>query len=227
METDADTAGQLPKPKLKKIQMTLTYQTSATKPGLHLAIKNNMASGGEETPNPEALVSFAALETAMANLEKSFFENMSIFFKPFYAQMEEMQKEVREAKTIAENARSANLATQNVIHQLQQLEDVLAEKAIKTDMTLRQNNLKIRGLQEKLGKNEELSEIISKWLEKEVPPTGNISPIITKAFRAGPTTLLKTRPARDINLTAAKIYYVNFGYHPVVQRERPEQRHQT
>ncbi|KAL8183278.1 UNVERIFIED_CONTAM: hypothetical protein K2H54_033438 [Gekko kuhli] len=103
----------------------------------------------------------------MANLEKSFFENMSIFFKPFYAQMEEMQKEVREAKTIAKNARSANLATQNEIHQLQQLEDVLAEKAIKTDMTLRQNNLKIRGLKEKLEKNEELSEIISKWLEKE------------------------------------------------------------
>ncbi|KAL8221063.1 UNVERIFIED_CONTAM: hypothetical protein K2H54_058161 [Gekko kuhli] len=138
-----------------------------------------MATGCEEPPNPDALVSYASLATAMANLEKSFFENMSIFFKPFYAQMEEMQKEVRETKAIAENARNTNLATQNEIQQLQQLEDVLAEKAIKTDMTLRQNNLKLRGLKEKLEKNEDLSEIISKWLEKEVPPTGNISPIIT------------------------------------------------
>ncbi|KAL8183939.1 UNVERIFIED_CONTAM: hypothetical protein K2H54_001657 [Gekko kuhli] len=170
-----------------------------------------MATGGEEQPNPDALVSFAtlnaSLNTAMANMEKSILDNMSSFFKPFYAQMEEMRKDLKDTTETAEKALNVSLSTQNDIHQLQQLEDILAEKAIKADLTMRQNNLKIRGLSEKIGKQEDLTEILTTWLIKEVPPPGNLSAIITKAYRAGPISLLKTRPSRDIIATFMDLRY--------------------
>ncbi|KAL8183253.1 UNVERIFIED_CONTAM: hypothetical protein K2H54_028305 [Gekko kuhli] len=170
-----------------------------------------MATGGEEQPNPDALVSFATLNatlnTAMANMEKSILDNMSSFFKPFYAQMEEMRKELKGTTEKAEKALNVSLNTQNDIHQLQQLEDVLAEKAIKADLNMRQNNLKIRGLNEKIGKQEDLTDVLTAWLTKEVPPTGNLSAIITRAYRAGPLSLLKTRPSRDIIATFMDLRY--------------------
>ncbi|KAL8199300.1 UNVERIFIED_CONTAM: hypothetical protein K2H54_039587 [Gekko kuhli] len=104
METERGTSDQSIEPKLKRIQTTLTYQPSDLKPGLYLTEKSNMATGGEEQVNPEALVNYASLTAAMANMEKSIFENMSVFFKRFYAQMEEMQKELKGTKETAEKA---------------------------------------------------------------------------------------------------------------------------
>ncbi|KAL8169688.1 UNVERIFIED_CONTAM: hypothetical protein K2H54_055525 [Gekko kuhli] len=160
-----------------------------------------MASEGEETIDPGAPVTYAAmtsaLSTALSAMEKSILENISSLIKPLYSQMEDMQKTLNITKVQAERAVNTSIENKTDIQQLQQLEDILAEKAIRTDMSLRQNNLKIRGLDETVGKKEDLTNEIKLWLLNEVKPIGDISPVITKAYRAGPVAILKTRQSRD------------------------------
>ncbi|KAL8186509.1 UNVERIFIED_CONTAM: hypothetical protein K2H54_073163 [Gekko kuhli] len=170
-----------------------------------------MASESEENINPGAPVTYAAmtnaLSTALSAMEKSILENISSLIKPLYSQMEDMQKTLNDTRVQAERAVNTSIENKTDIQQLQQLEDILAEKAIRTDMSLRQNNLKIRGLDEAVGKKDDLTNEIKQWLITEIKPAGDISPVITKAYRAGPVAILKTRPSRDVIVTFMDLRY--------------------
>ncbi|KAL8219211.1 UNVERIFIED_CONTAM: hypothetical protein K2H54_013068 [Gekko kuhli] len=90
------------------------------------------------------------LHKALKQMEKSILDSMAAMMRPMYEQMESLQRDVNENKAGTERALSIGINNRREIKQLQQMDEVLAEKALKADIALRHLNLKIRGWPEKI-----------------------------------------------------------------------------
>ncbi|KAL8221355.1 UNVERIFIED_CONTAM: hypothetical protein K2H54_066471 [Gekko kuhli] len=113
-----------------------------------------MASGAADmavTSTPvTAAELYNELDKALKQMEKSILDSMAALMRPMYEQMESLQCDANENKVGTERALSIGINNQREIKQLQQMDDVLAEKALKADIALRQQNLKIRGWPENI-----------------------------------------------------------------------------
>ncbi|KAL8221221.1 UNVERIFIED_CONTAM: hypothetical protein K2H54_061566 [Gekko kuhli] len=109
-----------------------------------------MATSAGELEDRSAPVSKSKLKMALQTMENSILEKLAAIMKPTYEQMEKLQKDVNENKVVANTALNVGRSNQKEIQQLQLMDDVLAERTLKTEITLRQQNLKIRGWPEKI-----------------------------------------------------------------------------
>ncbi|XP_015276936.1 PREDICTED: actin-binding LIM protein 2 [Gekko japonicus] len=162
MENDDQSDGQMNQAKIQKVQAILTSIPAKTVSGPQFNLAAKMATRGGGF---DKLIAQADLNAAFTTMQKTILDNMSSLIKPLYDQMEKLQNAMIETKAKAEQALNTGLVNQTEIQKLHQLEDILAEKAIHTDMTIRQNYLKIRGMEESIGKKGDLPEILSAWLQ--------------------------------------------------------------
>ncbi|KAL8222193.1 UNVERIFIED_CONTAM: hypothetical protein K2H54_075107 [Gekko kuhli] len=109
-----------------------------------------MATSAAELKDGSAPVSKSELNMALKTMEKSILDNLAAIMCPMYEQMEKLQKDVNENKAVANTALNVGCSNQKEIQQLQLMDDVLAKRALKTEITLTQQNLRIRGWPEKI-----------------------------------------------------------------------------
>ncbi|KAL8213587.1 UNVERIFIED_CONTAM: hypothetical protein K2H54_066999 [Gekko kuhli] len=108
------------------------------------------------------------LMSVLSNLETTFLDNISSLMKPFYEHLDIILENLTEMKNVVDTAMNNSLANQLDIQQMLMMEDLLAEETMRLDMSLRQKNLKLRGLEEK----RELLVQLPNWLGKENPTEG-------------------------------------------------------
>ncbi|KAL8169346.1 UNVERIFIED_CONTAM: hypothetical protein K2H54_047131 [Gekko kuhli] len=125
-------------------------------------LSNIMASGAAGTATTINPVSEEHLDKSLKLMEKSILDSIAAIMRPMYEQMEKLQKDVNENRIGTERALNIGLNNQREIQQLQQMDDVLAEKALRKEINLRQQNLKIRGWPEKLEKKGKTYRVSSK-----------------------------------------------------------------
>ncbi|KAL8172593.1 UNVERIFIED_CONTAM: hypothetical protein K2H54_000877 [Gekko kuhli] len=89
-------------------------------------------------------------------------------FRPLYDRMESVEKTIKETQQMAEGDYQNSLANHVEIKQIQQAEEILAERTLKLDLSIRQNNLKLRGKQYKISDKDEGLQILS-TLNAEAP----------------------------------------------------------
>ncbi|KAL8197624.1 UNVERIFIED_CONTAM: hypothetical protein K2H54_034672 [Gekko kuhli] len=160
------------------------------------------------SPAPEIVpVTAENLTAALAAMEDRLLEKVSLMIKPIYDRLDNVQDCLKETRRVGDGALSNSIANHKEIKQMQVAEDLLAERTLKLDLSSHQNNLKLRGIGEKMGENADLVEFLSDWLTQLIKPDGDVSAAITKAFRLGPPSLLKTRPSRDVLITLLDLRY--------------------
>ncbi|KAL8163136.1 UNVERIFIED_CONTAM: hypothetical protein K2H54_010995 [Gekko kuhli] len=137
-------------------------------------------AGVDKTATP---VTTAELTSALTNLDIMFLNKISSLIKPFYEHLDVIQKNLTETKKVPEGAMSNSLENQSDIQQMQITEDIRAERTIRLDLSQQQNNLKLRRLGGKVEEKGDLTTHVSNWLLQQIGVEGDISPVITKAFR--------------------------------------------
>ncbi|KAL8185562.1 UNVERIFIED_CONTAM: hypothetical protein K2H54_054744 [Gekko kuhli] len=199
-----------PQPNTKKSerdQMLEDLRSLPSTSGLHAAETQEMASENMGADRTTSSVTMEELTMALTNLEMTFLDKISSLMKPFYEHLDIIQKNLTEMKNVAEGAMNNSLANQLNIQQMLVMKDLLTERTMHVDVSLRQNNLKLRGLEEKIEEKGDLMAHISSWLLQQVGVENDISLVITKAFRLGSPATLKTLPSRDILITVLDIRY--------------------
>ncbi|KAL8219242.1 UNVERIFIED_CONTAM: hypothetical protein K2H54_015446 [Gekko kuhli] len=132
--------------KQKKITSTTETITSVIKTGPLEKQIDKMATAGQ-AKDPQAPVTQAELMAALQTMEKTFLSQIAEMFRPLYNRMESVEKTIKETQQTAKGAYQNSLANHAEIKQIQQAEEILAERTLKLDLSTRQNNLKLRGLQ--------------------------------------------------------------------------------
>ncbi|KAL8219217.1 UNVERIFIED_CONTAM: hypothetical protein K2H54_013437 [Gekko kuhli] len=139
-----------------------------------------METSAVELEDRSAPVSKSELNMALKTMEKSILDNLAAIMRPMYEQMEKLQKDINENKAVANTALSVGHNNQKEIQQPQLMDDVLAGRALKMEITLRQQNLKIRGWPEKIEMKNSLNELFLDRFLTEVPPTGDLAHVVMK-----------------------------------------------
>ncbi|KAL8189792.1 UNVERIFIED_CONTAM: hypothetical protein K2H54_007002 [Gekko kuhli] len=141
-----------------------------------------MASGAAEMAATSTPVTTTELDKSLKLMEKSILHSIAAMMRPMYEQMENLQRDINENKVGMERALNIGLSNQRDIQQLQQMDNVLAEKALKAEIALRQQNMKIRGWPEKM------EEVLAKKRELK-STTSNLAKANIKFSWETPLTL--------------------------------------
>ncbi|KAL8221378.1 UNVERIFIED_CONTAM: hypothetical protein K2H54_066701 [Gekko kuhli] len=153
MEKNRGTSQQPDTKKIKTIPAATKEQILSKKVGPESLAADKMATRLQDSTEEAVPITSKDLAIALANQDKIFLDHIATMSKPFYEQLDAMQKNLHETNK-------------------------------------RQNNLKLKGLGEKIEENGDLATHLSAWLGQVVSVEEDLSRMITKAYRLGPVSLL-------------------------------------
>ncbi|KAL8182125.1 UNVERIFIED_CONTAM: hypothetical protein K2H54_044518 [Gekko kuhli] len=130
---------------------------------------HKMAADKSNAETEMVPVTAQGLTAALAAMEDRLLEKVSMMIKPIYDRLDSVQDSLKETRRVADGALSKSIANHKEIQQMQETEDLLAERTLKLDLSSRQNNLKLRGLGEKIEEKSDLAKFLSKSLTKARP----------------------------------------------------------
>ncbi|XP_054825859.1 uncharacterized protein LOC129323355 [Eublepharis macularius] len=161
--------------------------------------KNKMAElvaneGAAEVGQPENY-----LDPQLIQLKQDIIEQMAKLISPITTQLADIKRDLQSVNHKADKAMEVSVKSQQDINDMQKTIIEQQDRLMKLELNARQNQIKIRGIDELLTYNTDLTSFIANWLAKQLKLEEGVYPYITKTYRVGPyhQNKNKDRP-RDI-----------------------------
>ncbi|XP_054826702.1 uncharacterized protein LOC129323900 [Eublepharis macularius] len=161
--------------------------------------RSKMADGLSSYAIEKVHNSDITLDPQLDKLKNEILDQIAKLIAPLTAQLAEIKVDLQATNLKADKALDASSSAQREVGLLHEAFENQQERLINLEVNMRQNHLKLRGIDELLIPKEDLMPVITRWLAKHLELEEGVNTLITKAYRIGTPKQYKNRPVpRDI-----------------------------